>query len=222
MARKTKVVWGLVVLACSSVVACAGQGQHHDDRDWTKDHGIQTGAWREVETLFGAEERDVDRYKATPRGVRHDLTFANNTEPDTRCNCVDVVIGRVDDTKFAWAGRKPKLSHEHITVAIKTSGSKCSLPDGTPRRPSIQAVDVRGRDVIVVIEELPYDRPQALGAVVQKPGPEGNLWIRAKKYKHRTLPYAHGVDKSGHHSSRCLVKTDKREHHLHIRSRRNF
>lgn len=219
MARTANVAWGLVVLACSGLLGCSGQSQHHDDRDWTKDHGIQTGAWREVETLFDAEESDVDRYNATPRGVRHDLSVANNVEPDTRCHCIDVVIGRPGDAKFTWAGRKPKISQNHLAIAIKTEGSKCGLPDGTPRRPSIQAVDTTGKDVVLVIEELPFDRPQALGAVVQKPDPEGSLWVRPRTYKNRVLPYARGVEDR---SSRCLIKTDKNEHHLNLRSGQHF
>lgn len=219
MAHGARNAWGLVVLACSTWLGCAAQSQHHDDRDWTKDHGIQTGAWREVENLFGAEESDVDRYDATPRGVRHDLTYATNAEPDTQCNCLDVVIGRPSEGKFAWAGGKPKISQNHLVIALKTDGSKCSLPDGTPRRPSIQAVDISGDDVIVVIEELPFDRPQALGAVIQKPRPDGNLWVRPRKYKNRVLPYARGTaQQSGH----CLVKTDKREHHQQFRSGTDF
>ncbi len=195
-------------MACSAWLGCAAQSQHHDDRDWTKDHGIQTGAWREVETLFSLEDSDADQYDATPRGVRHDLTFAANAEPDTRCHCIDVVVGNANEGKFAWAGSKPRVSQKNLLVALKTDGSKCSLPEGTPRRPSIQAVDIVGQDVVIVIEELPYDRPQALGAVVQKPGPEGNLYVRPRKYKNRVLPYARGVQ-----TSQCLIKTDKREHH---------
>lgn len=218
MSRRN-VALGLALVACTTLFGCAVDAQHHEDRDWTKEHGIQTGAWREVETLFAAEDRDADRYKSTPRGVRHDLSFSKNARPDTRCHCLDVIIGKPDDPKFAWAGRRPKISHKHIALAIKTNGSKCSLPDGTARRPSIQAVDVVGEDVIIVIEELPFDRPQALGAVVQKPYPDGNLWVRPRKYKNRVLPYARGVQDR---TTRCLIKTDKRQHHLNIRSGRHF
>jgi hypothetical protein len=203
--------------ASSALIGCSAQSQHYDDRDWTKDHGIQTGAWREVETLFDAAESDVDRYTATPRGVRHDLSMAANARPDTRCHCLDVAIGGPNEPQFSWAGRRPKIAQQHLVVAIKTQGSKCSLPDGTKRRPSIQAVDVSGHDVIIVVEELPFDRPQALGAVVQKPYPDGNLYVRPAKYKNRVLPYA----RTGS-SDRCLIKTDKRAHHLQIRSGRHF
>jgi hypothetical protein len=219
MARERIFALGLAVVACASSIGCAAQGTHYDDRDWTKEHGIQTGAWREVENLFDAESDDVDKYNSTPRGVRHDLTFAKNAVADTRCHCLDVVIGVPSDPRFSWAGVRPKISENHIAVAIRTDGSTCSLPAGTTRRPSIQAVDVVGHDVIIVIEELEFDRPQALGAVIQKPYPDGHLWVQPRVYKNRVLPYARGT---GNQATRCLIKTDKREHHLNIRSGQHF
>jgi hypothetical protein len=208
----------ILALALLSATGCAAQGEHFDDRDWTKDHGIQTGAWREVETLFGEEERDSDQNNAL-RGVRLDLTMTAKATPDTRCHCLDVVIGQPTEKKFAWAGPKPNVGSQQMALAIRTEGSKCTLPDGVRRRPSIQAVDTNGRDVIVVIEELPYDRPQALGAVIQKPHPEGRLYVRSRRFKNVVLPYAHqGLAQNG----ACLIKTDPREHHQQFGSGRRF
>jgi hypothetical protein len=206
------------LLALASAVGCAGQSEHFNDRDWTKDHGIQTGAWREVETLFGEEESAVEQ-NFVPRGVRLDLTMAGKTTPDTRCNCLDVVIGSVGDKKFSWAGSKPLVGENQMAVAIRTEGSKCALPDAVKRRPSIQAVDLNGRDVVIIIEELPYDRPQALGAIVQKPHSEGHLYVRSRRYKNLVLPYAH---QGFLQNDACLIKTDPREHHLQSGSGLSF
>jgi hypothetical protein len=209
----------LVACGLAALVSgCAAQTENFDDRDWTKEHGLQSGAWRNVETLFDASEGDVDRYNYILRGVRHDLTLRADAKADTRCSCLDVAVGRPGDKRFRWAEERPAVSPKHIVVSVRTEGSVC--PGGNPeRRPSIQAVDKVGQDVIVVIEELTYERPQALGAVVTKPGPDGHLWLRSRKSKKYSLPYARRPDAK---RDMCQIDTDRRLHHEQIRSGRRF
>ena len=199
------------------VFGCGAQSENFDDQDWTKDHGLQSGAWREVETLFSAAESDADRYNQSLPGVRQDLTLRGGTDPSTRCTCLDVAIGSPNDPRFAWADVRPTVSSKTMVLAISTEGSNCpSGPD--KRRPSIQAVEQRGANVTVVIEELGYDRPQALGAIIPKPGAEGALYVRAASSKQLKLPYAATV----HGNNICRVVTDPNQHHLQIRSGRRF
>jgi hypothetical protein len=210
--RGLALTWAGAVL-----LACGAQSENYDDQDWTKDHGLQSGAWREVETLFSAAESDADRYNQTLRGVRHDLTPRSGAEPTTRCTCLDVIIGKPSDPRFAWADTPPALSDKTMALAVRTEGSNC--PNGpAKRRPSIQAVEERGGNVTVVIEELGYDRPQALGAVIPKPALEGALYVRAASSKHQRLPYAATV----HGNNICRVVTDPNQHHQQIRSGRRF
>ena len=199
------------------LVGCGAQSENFDDRDWTKQHGDQSAAWREVETLFGASESDADRFEHSLRGVRHDLTLRTKADPDTRCTCVDVGIGLPNDQRFAWAGKRPLIDPQNMIIALRTQGSECPTAL-TKRRPSIQAVDVKGADVTVVIEELTYDRPQALGAIIRKPGPSGRLFVRSRKYRNQKLPYARQV--SG--KSLCRVETSQSSHHQQIRSGRRY
>jgi len=173
-------------------LACGAKHELYEDKDWTQEHGSEGKAWREVEALFSAEESDADRYNYVLRGVRHDLTMSANAKPDARCTCMDVVVGKPTDRKrFRWAGEVPLIGREQLVVAVRTEQSKC--PVGTPetRRPSIRAVDVSAEHVVVVIEELPFDRPQALGAIVQRPKPGGSLFLRARKYRKLVLPYGY-------------------------------
>jgi len=191
-------------------LGCAARSEFREDADWTKDSPQEGGKWREVESLFDAAESQAERPDQSLRGVRHDLTVAAGQEPLKRCSCLDVVVGRPQDGKFRWAGRRPSISHKNIIVAIRTEGSQC-LGVGPNRRPSIQAVDVEGRDVIVVVEELPLNRPQALGAIVRKPRPGGSIFVRSRKFKKTKLPYAQSNEIHG----MCKI-VSRTEHSLGI------
>jgi hypothetical protein len=179
------------VLFCLATLSlgCAARNDFREDSDWTRDPGAEGGKWREVESLFDAADGEADRPDQSLRGVRHDLSMASNQTPDIRCSCLDVVVGRPHDAKFRWAGQRPSTSHKNLAVAFRTEGSQCAGASPN-RRPSIQAVDVDGRDVIIVVEELPYNRPQALGAIVRRPRPGGALYVRSRQFKKTKLPYA--------------------------------
>ena len=200
-----------------SLAGCGAQSENFDDKDWTKDHGIQTAPFREVESMFSDQESNADQFKFPLNGVRHDLTLQAKGKPTTRCTCLDVAIGTPGDPRFVWAGRRPRVSGKDMVVALRTQGSNCpSGPD--KRRPSIQGVDTRGDDVTILVEELPYDRPQALGAIIVKPGHQGRLYVRAANTKRTKLPYARA--KNG--SNICYIDTDPRQHHQQVRSGRRF
>jgi len=203
---------GLTLLgACT--VGCGAQSQNFDDKDWTKEHGIETAPYREVESLFSDQESNADQFKFSLNGVRHDLTLKSSAKPTTRCTCLDVAIGRPGDPRFVWAGKRPKVSGKDMVIAMRTDGSKC--PHGAEdRRPSIQGVDTRGDDVTVIVEELTFDRPQALGAIIVKPGHKGRLYVRAAS---NALPYARA--KTG--PNICYIDTE-RQHHQQVRSGRRF
>ena len=108
---QARLLVSMVVAAfAGGALGCGAQSDNFDDRDWTKQHGLQGGqAWREVETLFGEGESDVDRFGTSLRGVRHDLTFKDDVTADTRCTCLEVAIGEPADSRFVWAGRRPPL-----------------------------------------------------------------------------------------------------------------
>jgi len=171
-------------------VGCGAQSPYLEDQEWSRDRGNETGAWRDTESLFNTGRATKTDYRYVLRGVRHDLTMAKKAEPTKRCSCLDVVVGRPRDKKFRWISEIPLVSTDQFVVAVRTEGTKC--PEGTReqrlRRPSIQAVDAVGKHTVVVVEELPTDRPQALGAIVRKPLPGGSLFVRPR-FRH--LPYAH-------------------------------
>ena len=178
-------------LACLPLWGCGASSANYDDKDWTVEPGAEGdgSAWREVETMGDEAAPNPDAPDQVLRGVRHDLMFAPQAEPDARCNCIDVVIGKPEDPKFSWAGERPTVGAQHMAIALRTQGTQCT-GGSAERRPSIQAVDNKGDDVIVVVEELGFDRPQALGAIIKAPGPRGALYVRARQLKGSKLPYA--------------------------------
>jgi hypothetical protein len=175
-----------LVAVCLLGAGCAAQSEFYDDRDWTREKGAEEGAWREVESLGDEASGPTVASGADLPSVRHDLSMAANAKADVRCNCVDVAIGRPADPRFLWAGDEANISGMDMVVAFRTQTTNCRETLTLTRRPSIQAVDTSGNDVVVVIEELPAGRPQALGAIVRRPGPRGRLFVRPR-YRH--LPY---------------------------------
>lgn len=181
---------GLRQLASSALVAltalgCASQSKYLNDQDWTRERGDEKVAWRETESMFTEEESDADRFRAELQGVRHDLTMSESAKPTARCNCLDVVIGSSGSRDFAWTGEAPLISKQHLLFAMRPRDRQCQGGQ-TISRPSIRAVDTAGKHVIVVVEELPFDRPAAQGAIITKPQEGGGVWVRSDK---RRQPY---------------------------------
>ncbi len=190
--------WGVpasVVLAATVCFGgCGGRQQQFTDHDWTKEPVPEQAAWREAQSLFRATESDAGQSNYELAGVRLDLTKVPEAPADVRCPCIDAVVGTAGDGKFRWAGERPTISGKHLLFAFTTEGSQCSTAiAGASLRPSIQAVDTRGGNVVVVLEELAADRPQALGAIIPRPAPGGAVYVRPRRVRKRPLPYAQSV-----------------------------
>lgn len=181
-------ILGLVLL---SPAGCAKKDDLLD-ADWTKESKSGQTAWREVESLFSNQRADSSNVTHALRGVRHDLTLAKQAAPSARCTCLDVSVGAASDSRFRWTGQTPTLAPDQLAFAMRTEGSNCPAPEGHPRRPSIQAVDQKDGDTIIVVEELPADRPQALGAIVPAPTPGHSLYVRARGDRGHVAIYAQG------------------------------
>lgn len=123
-------------------------------------------------------------------GVRHDLAI-NPKRPRTQnCACLSVEVGKPGESKFTWRGARPEVDSSNLAVAISAIGIDCPGGAANPgdRRPSISAVQRKGKDVFVEIEEITTDRPVASGAIIAPPEPGGgNVYVRARS---KTVPYA--------------------------------
>jgi hypothetical protein len=187
---------GAVVVAGLLALGCGAQSKYMEDEQWSKDTDPDGQSWREAQSLFTPEESDANRFDGDLNGVRLDLSMDPQAEPSARCTCLHVSAGRSGDRIFAWGQEMPMLSGEQMVVAVRTEGADCPGDPVEPglRRASIKAVDVKGNNVIVVIEKLPVGRPLAHGAVTARPRPGGSLYLRPAN---KNVPYGGALGGKG-------------------------
>ncbi len=107
-------------------------------------------------------------------GIARGLTLApSKTVPI--CSCVTAAVGSGTDPGFDWHGQAVEVGPDGLVVAIGAD-APC---DHQGRGPSIQGIERRGQDVVVVLEEWKPPRPRVLGAVVPNPGPDHVVSLRA-------------------------------------------
>lgn len=191
------------VFGLKLVSGCAKQNDLVD-RDWLQKTDSDRLPAREVESLFTTRQDTPAGANHALRGVRHDLVMSKRAAPTARCTCLDVATGASSDPRFRWGGNAPLLAPDQLAFAARTEGSNCGAPEDQIRRPSIYAVDQVEGDTIIVIEELPSDRPQALGAIVPLPSNGGSLYVRARSDKGHVAMYAQGPKGP---ASMCRVMT---------------
>lgn len=177
--------------------ACGGSNQTAD-ANWTSDPPEKQRNLRDVERLNATPL--TDSKASTLVGVRHDLMLSNAAHP-TRCSCLAAEVGQPGDARFFWTGGPQAVPPDALVIAIGARGVGCpgGSPDDTRRRPSISAVDQENDDIVVEVEDLPFDRPLASGAVIPKPGPRGAIYIRPRD---RNVIYGRG----GPGATACKVR----------------
>ncbi len=195
MLAAKRILVALGGVGLSLLLACGAAKDSFGDPGWSEDQHHRV-AGRDATSLFQSEVAEVDRSQFVLRGVRHDLAVSATATLTARCRCLDVVVGAAMEPRFRWAGERPSVAPDDAIVAIRTEGSQCPRDVRADRRPSIQAVDLVEGHVIVTVEELPTDRPQALGAVIPSPAEGSAIYVRSAKRK-KALPYARSKAKHG-------------------------
>jgi hypothetical protein len=110
-------------------------------------------------------------------GVARRLSIAPNQAQQTAaCACLAVVVGNGTEPSFDWRGQPSELGYDAMAVAVSAEGIACPKAG---RGPSVRGFERHGDDVIVMVEEWHPSRPQAFGAVVPNPGPQGHIYVRA-------------------------------------------
>ncbi len=173
-------------LALLLVVGCGPKKDRPDNAAWETRKGhksLGTDDVGEVETgsktLWTGQEWV---------GVRHDLALNPRKKPDSSCNCLAVSVGSPNDDAFVWRGPRPDVNSSQIALAITALVPDCPGGPAEPgdRRASISAIDRKGKDVFVEIEDLPSDRPIASGAIIHPLEPGGHVYVRPRNKK---VPY---------------------------------
>jgi hypothetical protein len=184
----------VILLALS--VGCAGKKKLDEDPNWQSKDAITTQDDASAFLEVGAPTQIADpRYDWV--GVRPDLAIASTHPRKSTCDCLTVEVGQPTDDKFTWEGAIPRISGNKLAVAVSAFGIHCQggPTDQAERRPSIRAVERRGRDVVIEIEDIPVDRPVASGAIINPPDHGGAIWVRPRS---RAVPYARP-----HHGEWC-------------------
>lgn len=177
--------------ALTAAAGCGGPGAYEEDPNWQSKDSISV---EDDQSAF------VD-HKAPPPvvdpnldwvGVRPDLAIAQNHPRRAVCSCLTVEVGQPTDPRFEWEGTMPRISGNKLAIAVSAFGIDCpgGPEDQAERRPSIRAIDRRGRDIIVEIEEIDVDRPVASGAIVHPPDRGGAIYVRPRN---KQVPYARPV-----------------------------
>ena len=179
------------------VPACSG-AERAADPNWSNEKAEVNRPLRETEEMSGIAALAPSSSQPGLLGVRHDLLLSEGAHA-TRCNCLAVEVGPAADPRFFWTAGAPTVGTNAVTVALGARGVPCE--GGAPeaqRRPSISAVDQIGDDVIIEVEDLPQGRPLASGAVIPRPGPNGDVYVRPRDAK---VIYARGAP-----GGRCKVR----------------
>jgi hypothetical protein len=173
--------------ALAVLAACGGSQEKPDNTAWQTREGYRS---------LGVDDTgEIDTSKTLGysgfdwHGVRHDLILNPDKPQKSTCACLAVEVGDPNEEKFVWRGAKPDFNRVNMAIAVSAFGVECpgGAPNPADRRPSIQAVDRVGKDIVVIIEELPPDRPIATGAIFKPPEPGGHIYVRPRK---KELPYA--------------------------------
>lgn len=170
------------------VAGCGGSRPLEEDPNWQSRDTITTDDDSSAFVDQRTRSNDFD-----PRfdwvGVRPDLAIAQTHPRKATCSCLTVEVGQPTDPKFVWEGSLPRITGNKLAVAVSAFGVECpgGPSDQAERRPSIRAVERRGRDVVLEIEDIGVDRPVASGAIIYPPDTGGAIYVRSR---HRGLPYA--------------------------------
>lgn len=188
MRPSSSVIPGLaLVLSVFASAACGGAKQYEEDPNWASKDTISTDD--DATAFIDSRMPQVADVNFDWVGVRPDLAITRTQPRRSNCSCLSVEVGTPFESKFTWEGAPPKISGNKMAIAVSAFGIEC--PGGpseqAERRPSIRAVDRRGNDVIVEIEDIPVDRPVASGAIFNPPGAGGAIYVRPR---YARLPYA--------------------------------
>ncbi len=174
----------VALLGTSLVVAgCGGSNGKPDNTAWETRKGFHSLGTDQSGEIDMSGSRSLGHSSlAGWVGVRHDLGLNPERKPDSSCACLGVSVGSPDDGSFVWRGPRPEVNPSYVALAITAVVPECPGGPANPadRRASISAIDRRGKDVFVEVEDLPVDRPIASGAIIHPLEPGGHVYVRPR------------------------------------------
>lgn len=131
-------------------------------------------------------------------GARPDLSYKG--PPTATCKCLAVAVGQPGDASFHWGGERPRTNPDsELVIAVTSSGIACPEAGAGALGASYWGYEVKGSDVVVVIEPAAPGRPQTTGAIIPRPLGGGQVFVRPADKK---VPYGRALSGAG---AKCSV-----------------
>jgi hypothetical protein len=109
-------------------------------------------------------------------GARAGLHLA--TPVPAVCQCLAVVVGQPNDSRFAWEGQPSVIDPKtQIAVALGSDGLDCPAAPQGSLGASYHGYSIEGQDVVISVESGRSGRPLTRGAIVPKPQDGGRLLV---------------------------------------------
>lgn len=131
-------------------------------------------------------------------GARPDVSFKG--PPTASCKCLSIAVGQPGEPAFQWSGEQPHTNPDsELVIALTSSGVAC--PEASPGAlgASYWGYEVKGSDVVVVVEPAEPGRPMINGAIIPRPLGGGRLYVRPVD---RKAPYGRPASGAG---ARCEI-----------------
>lgn len=169
-----------------------GQGEEDPFADFESTPTDERGADEALPGLEGSGEPAL-------LGARHDVFLRDGVEA-SRCRCLAVLASHPGDERFYWESQVPSLdARRQMVIAFTSRGQSCSgEPEGS-QGAAYRGYEVRGPDVVVMVEASRPGRPLITGAILPRPSSGGRVLIEPFP---GDLPYGKPLDDDG---ARCVV-----------------
>jgi hypothetical protein len=132
-------------------------------------------------------------------GARHDVALVSG-QRSVDCTCLSVALGLPNDPAFQWEFATPSIAGaSQQIIAFTSQGTGCPNEPKDSLGASYWGYQIRGRDVVVLIEPARQGRPITTGAIIPKPAGGGRTFVAPVD---PSVPY--GKAKDG--GARCAVE----------------
>ncbi|HKQ71867.1 MAG TPA: hypothetical protein VJT73_21130 [Polyangiaceae bacterium] len=153
-----------------------------DDRKWETAESTPPPARKLAAPPPAASARTPEPPEAAHFfGVSHDLSLAPGVPRAAACQCLTVVSAAPSDPQFIWQAGVPRTSPDAIAIAIAADGVACSARGAAPLAASIAAIERRGNDVVITVENVREGRPVMRGALAPRPPEGGAIVVQAPR-----------------------------------------
>jgi hypothetical protein len=142
-----------------------------------------------------------ERASGTPAllGARHDVVLVPGKQ-SVDCSCLAVALGVPTSAAFGWDSVVPSIDGaSQQVIAFSSKGTACPDEPEDSLGASYWGYQVRGKDVVVLVEPARHGRPMTTGAIIPAPVAGGRTLVAPVD---ASVPYGKAPGDGG---VRCVV-----------------